>query len=76
MGIRAMNDEHTKPERCLLTVADVMKQIPSSWRGARITLASTEGVSFTVKRVSLHKNDDGKQVVVLATSEMKVTGDL
>lgn len=66
-----MASEPTKRE--ITTVADFLKAVPSSWRSAEIAIAHNDSVrAYRVERVSLQKNSDGRKVVVVHKSSLRI----
>ena len=58
------------------SLADVIKEIPPGWRDGELTIGDNLQRAFRVKRIALVKNKDGKKIIILSWSELKVDSAL
>jgi hypothetical protein len=56
----------------IMTVREMLKQIPTRWRDAEITIGDSIGAAKTVRRVALHRDDTGRKVVVIYEEPIRV----
>lgn len=59
------NESTVKVVHDLRAVRDLISAIPPSWRSAEIAVGDSIGGALRVLRVSLHRNANGRRIVIL-----------
>lgn len=60
------------PRKGLLTVRDVIAQIPAKWMDARMAIAYTDDIAMPIESVQLVRNSDGERVVVISKGRLRI----